>query len=110
MEKSDRDAITLYLRHGCIPAPYSIYKGIKKLPPATLLSVRHEEQSGSLLRYWSLKDVAERGKENRFQGSEEDAIEQLDGLLRDAIKIRMISDVPLVRFCPVAWIHQQSLH
>ena len=95
----DRDAITLYLRHGCIPAPYSIYKGIKKLPPATLLSVRHEEeQSGSLFRYWSLKDVAERGEKNRFQRSEEDAIEQLDGLLRDAIKIRMISDVPLGSF------------
>jgi asparagine synthase (glutamine-hydrolysing) len=95
----DRDAMTLYLRHSCIPAPYSIYKGIMKLPPATLLSVRHEEErSGSLFRYWSLKDVAERGEGERFQGSEEDAVEQLDSLLRVATKIRMISDVPLGSF------------
>jgi len=46
-----------------------------------------EEQSGSLSVLES-KDVAERGKKIDFQGSEEDAIEQLDGLLRDAIKIR----------------------
>jgi asparagine synthase (glutamine-hydrolysing) len=95
----DRDAIALYLRHNCIPAPYSIYRGIKKLPPATLLSVSHgQEQAGRFLQYWSLKDVAERGTEKQFQGREEDATEQLDGLLRDAVRIRMISDVPLGSF------------
>ena len=35
----DRDALTLYLRYNCIPGPYSIYQGIRKLPPATILTV-----------------------------------------------------------------------
>ena len=95
----DRDAVSLYLRHGYIPAPYSIYKGIKKLPPATLLSVSYrEEQPACPLPYWSLKDVAERGTRGPFRGREEEAVEQLDDLLLDSVKIRMIADVPLGSF------------
>ena len=35
----DRDSLALYLRHNCVPAPYSIYAGVRKLPPASLLTI-----------------------------------------------------------------------
>jgi asparagine synthase (glutamine-hydrolysing) len=95
----DRDALALYLRHNCIPAPYSIYKGICKLPPATILTV--SLKTGRALTpvpYWSLKEVAERGTAHPFSGSEQEAVRELETLLRDAIKIRMLADVPLGAF------------
>jgi len=95
----DHDAIALFLRHSYIPAPYSIYKGINKLQPASLLSVTSQGLQGTHLRhYWSLRDVAEQGAEQEFRGRTEEAVERLDSLLRDAVKIRMTSDVPLGSF------------
>lgn len=95
----DRGALALYLRHNCIPAPYSIYEGIYKLPPATILTVPTDSASPTgPIPYWSLREVAERGVNDPFAGSEEEAVEQFDTLLRDAIKIRMLADVPLGAF------------
>lgn len=92
----DREALTLYLRHNYVPSPYSIYKGVFKLPPGTLLSLASEERHGSVPSpYWSLKEVAESGVRDPFRGTEREALEQLDELLRNSVKLRMLSDVPL---------------
>lgn len=94
----DRDALALYLRHNCIPAPYSIYKGVHKLPPATLLTVSAADLTGTPQPYWSFRETAEAGLSDPFRGTEQDAIDELDRLLHDAVKIRMYSDVPLGAF------------
>ncbi len=94
----DRDAVALFLRHSCIPAPHSIYKGIYKLPPATLLTLRGGGAEPELSVYWSLPEVVERGQKSLFKGSVEEAVEALDGVLRNAVKLRMESDVPLGAF------------
>ena len=94
----DRGAVALYLRHNCIPAPYSIYSNTRKLPAASLLTVSADNFTGTMQQYWSLREVAEMGAANPLQCSEEDAVEMLDRLLRDAVKIRMYSDVPLGAF------------
>jgi len=92
----NRDALALYFRHNCIPAPHSIYKGIYKLPPATILAVSIDTaEAAAPVPYWSLKELVERGLANPFSGSEENAVDELDALLRDAVKIRMLADVPL---------------
>jgi len=92
----DHEALTLYLRHNYVPSPYSIYKGIFKLPPGTLLSLSSEERHRSVPSpYWSLKEVAESGMADPFRGTEQEALEQLDTLLRTSVKMRMLSDVPL---------------
>lgn len=108
----NRDVLALYLRFAYVPAPFSIYKGIYKLPPGCMLSVAPESggESGSFspyptlgpqtssltpTRYWSAKQVAERGVREPFTGSEDDAVAHLDSLLRETIKLRMIADVPL---------------
>lgn len=95
-----RDPLALYMRHNYIPAPYSIYKGIHKLPAASTLTVGPADE-GKLPNpqaYWSAKEVAERGVSMPFLGSEDDAAEHLDALLRDAVLLRMESDVPLGAF------------
>ena len=92
----DRDALALYLRHNYIPAPYSIYKGVFKLPPGTILSVTAGKNAmAQPVPYWSARTVAESGIAHPFTGSEEEAITELDGLLKEAVGLRMIADVPL---------------
>jgi asparagine synthase (glutamine-hydrolysing) len=98
----DRDSLSLYLRYNCIPAPHSIYKGIRKLPPATWTRI-HREPSGMYVddsprEYWSARTVVEYGAAHPFSGSETDAEEELDRLLRDAVRSRMYADVPLGAF------------
>lgn len=97
----DRGALSLYMRHTYIPAPYSIYSGIRKLLPAHVLSIpltngrRETPQSRS---YWSAKAVAEEGVQQPFSGNEDEVVESFDGLLRDAVALRMAADVPLGAF------------
>lgn len=91
----DRQALTLLLRHNYIPAPYSIYQGIYKLPPGTWLAVRPDQQKSMPVAYWSAREVAERGQQQRFDGSEREAVEALEQLLKQAIAGQMIADVPL---------------
>ncbi len=92
----DRDALALYLRHNCIPAPYSIYKDVRKLPPAHCLRVCGATEQ--ITSYWSLRAVVEKAVANPFRGGEEEAVERLDGLLRDAVRSRLVADVPLGAF------------
>ena len=96
----ERDVVNLYLRFGYIPAPYTIYKKIWKLQPGSILTVDPEHCNPSLPphSYWSAKAIVEEGQAVPFDGSEQDAVEALDGLLRDSIAKRMIADVPLGAF------------
>jgi len=92
----DRDALALMLRYGYIPAPYSIYRGYRKLPAGTILTLDADRpQEAAPIAYWSAKSVAESGIQTPFGGSDAEAIAHLDGLLRDSIGLRMIADVPL---------------
>jgi asparagine synthase (glutamine-hydrolysing) len=89
------DALALYMRHNCVPAPYCIYKNVSKLMPGTFLSVSFSDpKNAESSTYWSLCQVAERGIAERL-GSDAEALERLDWLMRDSVRIRMISDVPL---------------
>lgn len=97
----DRGALALYMRHTYIPAPYSIYCGIRKLLPAHVLSLSFSagnRQTPPSRAYWSAKAIAEAGVRHPFTGSDEEAVESLDGLLRDAVSLRMEADVPLGAF------------
>ncbi len=94
----DRDALALLLRYGYIPAPHCIYAGVRKLPPGTLLTVRAGEGWSGPVPYWSLEGTVTQGMADPFHGSEGDAIAHLDGLLKDAVKLRLVADVPLGAF------------
>jgi asparagine synthase (glutamine-hydrolysing) len=94
----DRAALTLFIRHSYIPAPSSIYQGINKLPPASLLTWNGTATRSIPVPYWSARAAAEAGIANQFTGSDRQAIDRLDALLLDAVGIRMMADVPLGAF------------
>jgi asparagine synthase (glutamine-hydrolysing) len=96
----DRNSLALLMRHNYIPAPHSIYKGIYKLLPGRILTLNAENPglTPDSVAYWSAEQVAEQGLADPFKGSEKEAVDQLDFILRDAVKMRMISDVPLGAF------------
>ncbi|MDB5921282.1 MAG: asparagine synthase, glutamine-hydrolyzing [Betaproteobacteria bacterium] len=92
----DRNALAAYLRHNYVPAPYSIYTGIAKLPAAHRLELRLSDPHAVQAEpYWSLRDVAEAGVADPLEGDDESSVEALDRLLRDAIAKRMVADVPV---------------
>lgn len=109
----NRNALALLLRYNYIPAPYSIYQGIYKLLPGTLLVVNAESCGGSpwesdapplescrargvsLQPYWKLLDVVEKGLARPFAGTQDEAADELEGVLTEAVRSQQISDVPL---------------
>ncbi len=94
----DREALCLQMRHSYIPAPYSIYRGISKLAPACLLRVSADRPDAEPVPYWSALDTVAAGVRRPFKGSEEEAVDRLDTLLRDAVRMQMAADVPLGAF------------
>lgn len=95
----DRDALAMMQRYAYVPAPYSIYRGIHKLPPGTYLTLSPDaQQEVKPTTYWSARHLAEQGQRDPFTGSDQEAITEMDRLLGAAIGGQMIADVPLGAF------------
>lgn len=98
----NRDALVLYFRYSWIPAPYSIYENIWKLLPGTYLQGSVESLSpntqGIPESYWSLQTAIDKGLAYPFPGTEEDAVTELERLLRQSLQGQLLADVPLGAF------------
>src|SRR5690606_32798451 len=94
----NRDALCLLMRHNYIPAPHSIYCGISKLPAGCLLTVSLEQRAPRVDAYWSLAETAVSGVREPFTGSDPEAIDALEDLLKSAVRQQMLADVPLGAF------------
>jgi asparagine synthase (glutamine-hydrolysing) len=98
----NRNAIALLMRHNYIPAPYSIYKGISKLPPGTILTLSlaslGDRRLPNPVSYWSAKQAAEAGVEQPFTGSDVEAVDELESLLKQSVRQQMVADVPVGAF------------
>jgi asparagine synthase (glutamine-hydrolysing) len=94
----NRDAICAQLRFNYIPDPWCIYEGLHKLPPATLITLRAPTDKPVPEVYWSLRQVIEQGLKNPFTGSDSEAIETFEAMLKEAVGMRMVADVPLGAF------------
>ncbi|WP_026001390.1 asparagine synthase (glutamine-hydrolyzing) [Pseudomonas donghuensis] len=94
----DPQALSALLRYGYVPAPHSIYLGISKLMPGQYLKVSRVRPDPQLGTYWSIDEVVREGLHNPFEGSEADAVDELERQLKLSIKRQMISDVPLGAF------------
>lgn len=94
----DRGALALLMRHSYIPAPHSIYKGIQKLMPGTLLTVSLAERTPVEAAYWSLAQAAVAGVANPYEGTDTEAVGALEKVLLTAIERQMVADVPLGAF------------
>lgn len=95
----NRDVLDIYFVHGYIPAPYSIYEGIYKLEPGTILTTEAPDyKKWKTETYWSIKEVAKYGQSHLFKGTKEEAADELERLLKESIKDQMVADVPVGAF------------
>lgn len=94
----NKKVLDLYFVHGYIPAPYSIYEDIYKLEPGTMLKIKSPFDKWHITPYWSMKDVAKRGQQNLFTGTEKEAADELERLLKESIAGQMVADVPVGAF------------
>ena len=90
----DRNAVSAFMRHNYIPAPHTIYQGVQKLEPGTLLKAG-PDGSIKIERYWDLRAIVEKSVKRRKSASDAASLADLDSLLSDAVRRRMVSDVPL---------------
>ncbi len=97
----DRDAVALYLRHNCIPAPHTIYRGIAKLLPGQLATVDAGSTPGSpphSRTYWSSYRAVEEARRDPFDGPVEAMADRLEAVLSESVAARMVADVPVGAF------------
>jgi asparagine synthase (glutamine-hydrolysing) len=97
----DRQALTSFLRHNYVPAPRSIYENVEKVMPGgfvTIASGANDEFIVSRDSYWDARNIRDRGRLDQTVDTESVVLEELDALLRDAVGLRMIADVPLGAF------------
>jgi asparagine synthase (glutamine-hydrolysing) len=88
------EALRIYLELGYIPAPLAFHDGMHKLAPGHYMLVH--ERGSRIVRYWDFRSIApDLELRRRPEGQLE---EELDALIRDAVKIRLMSDVPLGAF------------
>ena len=86
----DPTALHCYLGLGYVPAPLSMFKGIEKLPPASMLVV--EAGRAEIRRYWRISGALDSSR------SEEDWVEQVRAQLEASVRMQMVSDVPIGAF------------
>ena len=95
--RTDRSAVAAFMRHNYIPAPHTIYEGVHKLEPGTILTLpSHGEPR--IERYWDARAVAKAGLANPLEANDAELTDRLEALLRDAVGRRMVADVPVGAF------------
>jgi len=90
----NRDALALYLRYGYVPAPHAIFQAASKLPPGH--TATYESGQLSVRAFWD--PIALANLPRRAPASVAQACEQLEVLLTDAVRTRMVADVPVGAF------------
>src|SRR5262249_7253079 len=93
----NRDAVAAFMRHNYIPAPHTIYRGVHKLEPGTILTLPWQGEP-QISRFWNARTIAHNGILSPLEQSDAEVTEQLEALLQDAVARRMIADVPLGAF------------
>jgi asparagine synthase (glutamine-hydrolysing) len=96
----NRDALALYMQHGVVPAPHSIYQDIYKLQPGCLLTLEAAGLAAKAVHiepYWQFTEAAQRGLATLIH-SEAEALSELETTLREAVALQAVADVPLGAF------------
>lgn len=100
----NRGAVARFLQHSYVPTPHTIYASFRKLPAGCSLTIPVARKISSNTElpsvdvWWDAKSVARNARSGPFTGSREAAVQRLDDVLTDAVRQRMLSDVPLGAF------------
>ncbi|MEZ5823652.1 MAG: asparagine synthase (glutamine-hydrolyzing) [Geminicoccaceae bacterium] len=93
----DEGAVAQFLRYGYVPAPFSIYRGVRKLEPGHRLVIDADGWIDDRA-WWDIAAIAEAGASAPLAMDDEEALDRFDALLDDAVRLRMVADVPLGAF------------
>ena len=95
----NRDALALMLRHYYIPAPHSIYEGVRKVPPGSFVRIQTRRESFVIEEqsYWSVRPTARASASTRGV-SDAETVERLHAELAKAVDLQMVADVPVGAF------------
>jgi asparagine synthase (glutamine-hydrolysing) len=88
--KLDRDALCEFLQYGYVASPRSIYSQVRSVPPGTRVEVR-AGQAPRVVTYWSLLDRTQ----SSLEGDDASLESELEKLLIDAFRYRLVADVPV---------------
>jgi asparagine synthase (glutamine-hydrolysing) len=91
------EAAAAFMRHNYIPAPHTIYEGVYKLEPGTILTLR-PGKAPAFEKFWDARRVANAGLQNPLRDDDTALIDRMEQLLTDAVGKRMMADVPLGAF------------
>ena len=97
----DRGSIAMFLRHNCIPAPRTIYRGIAKLEPGQVVTLVAGDRPGSPPRprtYWSAREAVVAAQCRPLSGELGELADLVENVLDDAVAARMEADVPVGAF------------
>ncbi len=87
----DYDSLAVYVRHGYIPAPHTIFQNTYKLKPGHYLCLSDSDNIKEI-KYW---DVTDYYLQKPLDQSEDEILEELESLLLDSFKYRLVADVPI---------------
>lgn len=100
-KRIDRNALSAFVARNYVPAPLSIFEGVYKLPPASILSLaadgEHSPEHVKIVPYWSYRETVLAGLEQPFV-TESAALEGLEAALANAIVGQSLADVPVGAF------------
>ena len=89
-----RQAVRYFMEAGYVPAPYSIFENVRKLEPGHYLTVTAKGVTKT--QYWSADDVE---TDQSLRGAQEShLLDELDALIDESVRLRLVSDVPLGAF------------
>jgi asparagine synthase (glutamine-hydrolysing) len=88
-------ALSLYFKYNYIPCPYSIYEGIFKLKPGSLITIDFNNYIETSHTYWDLKNIYKKEKSKKNLN---DITDELEKYLINSVSGQMISDVPIGAF------------
>ncbi|MDR5903029.1 asparagine synthase (glutamine-hydrolyzing) [Halomonas icarae] len=96
------EALEDYLRFGCVGGEASIFQGVAKLPPGSLVTITQADvQAGRLpapVHWWSAEQAAREAMAEQPLDSPQTAITAVEEALGDSVRNRMLADVPLGAF------------
>jgi asparagine synthase (glutamine-hydrolysing) len=93
----DRNALASFFRFSYVPAPATIYRGVRKLEPGAMLFYRPGHKP-RIERYFDLCALARRAVAKPRAISDAEAVDGLEALLRDAVSRQLVADVPVGLF------------
>ena len=95
----DRHALAGLLRFAVVPDGASIYEGVRKLPPGTVLTLREGDVDRPAPEpYWSFADMARRGLASPLEGDDAEHLRAVDAAITDAVRGQLLAEVPVGAF------------